>query len=239
MKTQKNIAMILAGGISARMKSPVPKQFHIVRGKPVIVYTIEAFQNSVAIDEIVVVLLKEWDDILKKYIEEYNLTKVRKIIFGGATGFQSIQNGVKYLSETYQDEDIILIHDAVRPLLTEEIINNNIIGVQKHGNAITFVPATEALLYSEDGEMSEKIVDRNLILRTQTPQSLRLKDLVKLHADAQKANITDAVATCTLMVEMGYKVYGVMGNNSNFKLTTPEDVTLFRAYLDAKEKGET
>lgn len=234
MRSEKNVAMILAGGVGARMNSPVPKQFHMIKGKPVMVYTIEAFQNSTAIDDIVIVLLKEWDDIMSKYIAKYNLDKVSKIVFGGSTGFQSIQNGVKYLSETYQDEDIILIHDAVRPLLTEEVINNNIAGVEKYGNAVTVIPATEALLYSEDGETSKKIIDRNLILRTQTPQSLRLKELVNIHKEANRAGIKDTVATCTLLVETGRKVHAVMGDNSNFKLTMPEDVALFEAYLDAK-----
>jgi len=238
MRKQKNIAMILAGGVGARMQSAVPKQFHMVKGKPVIVYAIEAFQKSVAIDEIVVVLSKGWSDILEKYIREYSLTKVARLVPGGDTGFQSIRSGVNYLAETYEDGDIILIHDAVRPLLSEEVINNNIAGVEKNGNAITIVPTTEALLYSEDGEVSEKIIDRSQILRTQTPQSLRLGELVRLHEEAQAAGITDTVATCTLLVELGRKVYAVMGDNSNFKLTMPEDVALFEAYLDAKKKKE-
>lgn len=233
---EKKIAMILAGGVGSRMKSPTPKQFHICKGKPVIVYTLEAFQQATAVDEIVVVLLEEYNDILQKYIDEYNLDKVTKIVFGGETGFESIRNGVKYLSETYQPEDIILIHDAVRPLLSEDVINSNIAGVEKNGNAITVVPATEALLYSEDGESSEKIIDRSLILRTQTPQSLRLKDLVQIHKDADKLGIVDTVATCTLLIETGHKVHTVLGDNSNFKLTMPEDVALFEAYLDARGK---
>lgn len=236
MRKPKNIALVMAGGVGARMKSPVSKQFHMVKGKPVIVYTLEAFQQSVAIDEIVVVLLSGWTDILEKYIREYQLTKVTKIVLGGDTGFQSIRNGVNFLKANYEPEDIILIHDAVRPLLSEAVINNNIAGVEKYGNAITVVPTTEALLYSEDGIMSERIVDRSQILRTQTPQSLRLGDLAKLHEDAVAAGVLDTVATCTLLVELGRKVYAVEGDNSNFKLTMPEDVALFEAYLDAKDK---
>jgi len=234
MRKSKIVAMVLAGGVGARMGSPVPKQFAIIKDKPIIVYTLEIFQKSVSVDEIVVVLLKEWNDILEKYISQYNLTKVRKIVFGGATGFESIHNGVRYLATAYHDTDIILIHDAVRPLLTEEVINANITGVEEHGNAVTVVPSTEALLFSEDGKVSKRTIDRNLILRTQTPQSLRLGDLIELHEEAQLAGVTDTVATCTLLIEMGHQVYVVPGDNSNFKLTTVEDLTLFEACLEAK-----
>jgi len=237
MRTEKNVALIMAGGVGARMNSAVPKQFHIIKDKPVIVYAVEAFQHSTAIDEIVIVVLEEWREILVKYIEKYELDKVAKVVVGGSTGFESIQNGVKYLEDTYGDDDIILIHDAVRPLLSEEVINNNIAGVQKHGNAITCIPTTEALLYSEDGETSGRIVNRDHILRTQTPQSLRLKDLVDVHREARERGLVDTVATCTLLVEMGRQVHAVLGDNSNFKITMPEDVALFEAYLDAKARG--
>ena len=229
----KNIAMIIAGGVGARMQSSVPKQFHIVKNKPIIVYTIEVFQKSVLIDEIIVVILKDYEDLLQKYIEEFKLTKVSKIVYGGDTGFKSIGNGVEYLASIFDDEDIILIHDAVRPLISEDIINANIVGVNKNGNAITVVPATEVLLYSEDGEISEKIVDRDKILRTQTPQSLKLKELKQIHIKAKEKGIIDSVATCTLLIETGNKVYTVLGENSNFKLTMTEDVSLFEAYLDS------
>ncbi len=235
---EKKVALVMAGGVGARMKSPVPKQFHIVKGKPVIVYTLEAFQKATAIDDIVVVLLEEYSDILEKYIEQYGLNKVAKIVHGADSGFRSIRNGVNYLSENYDSEDIILIHDAVRPLLSEEVINGNIAGVEKYGNAITIVPTTEALLYSDDGETSEKVIDRNLILRTQTPQSLRLKDLVRIHEESDRLGIVDTVATCTLLIETGNKVFTVLGDNANFKLTMPEDVALFEAHLDAARKKE-
>lgn len=234
VNSEKNVALILGGGVGLRMHNPLPKQFHIVRGKPVIVHTIEAFQNSAAIDDIVVVVKDEWKAIVQKYIQEFSLDKVTGIVSGGETGFQSIRNGVNYLNRTYSDQDIVLIHDAVRPLLGEETINSNIVGAKEHGNAITVVPATEALLYSVDGETSNKVVNRNYILRTQTPQSIRLKDLVQLHEEAAAHGITDTVATCTLLIELGHTVHTVMGDNTNFKLTRAEDISLFEAFLDAR-----
>lgn len=232
------MAMVMAGGAGLRMGGGVPKQFRIVRGKPVLVYTIEAFQNSAMIDDIVVVIVSDWSGILQKYVDEFSLTKVTKIVCGGSTGYESIANGVDYLGRTYAPNDVVLIHDAVRPLLTEEIINNNIAGVKENGNAITVVPTTEALLYSEDAFSSTKIVDRNVILRTQTPQSLRVGDLVKLHAEARAAGVVDSVATCTLLIEMGKPVFAVKGDGLNFKITTPEDMDLFKAYLKVREKRQ-
>lgn len=230
----KVIAMVLAGGVGARMRGPVPKQFMVVRDKPVLVYTIEAFQRAVAVDGIVVVSLPEWAGIVEQYVKDRSLSKVMAVVPGGTTGFESIRHGLHYLEEHRSQDDIILIHDGVRPLLTEEVINANIAGVEKYGNAVTAVPATEALLYTSGGETSSQVVERSHIARTQTPQSLRLRDLSLIHRQADEMGIHDSVATCTLLVETGHVVHTVMGDNSNFKLTSPEDVALFEAYLDAK-----
>jgi len=233
----KNIAMIMAGGVGARMKAKIPKQFIVVNNKPILIYTLEVFEKSPSIDEIVVVLHKDWFDITQRYIADYKFKKVKHLVLGGDLGFESIQNGVRFLSENYEGEDIVLIHDAVRPLVNDNIINSNIAGVIENGNAITYIPSTEALLFSDNGEYSEKIVDRDTILRTQTPQSLYLKDLVALHKEAVKKKITNSVATCTLLIELGHKVFPVLGDNSNFKITSPEDIALLKAYLDQNEKN--
>lgn len=232
--SSKVIAMVLAGGVGARMRGPVPKQFMVVKGKPVLVYTLEAFQHAVAVEDIVVVSLPEWTRIVEEYVENCHLTKVKAVVPGGPSGFESIRRGLHHLVEHYSDDDIILIHDGVRPLLTEEVINANIAGVEKYGNAVTAVPATEALLYTDNGESSQLVVERSHIMRTQTPQSLRLRDLALIHRQADKLGIHDSVATCTLLIETGHVVHAVRGDNSNFKLTSPEDVSLFEAYLNAK-----
>lgn len=229
-----NIALIIAGGVGARMNMSTPKQFISVKGKPVIVYTLEAFQRNNSIDAIAVVCLEGWEDILRTYVEKYRITKLKWIIRGGDTGFQSLRNGMLLLKENCSGDDVIIIHDAVRPLVSDDIINANIAGVVKNGTAVTVVPATEALLFSEDGEKSASVADRRLIWRTQTPQSLRLSKFIWAHEEAVRRGITDTVATCTLLVELGEEVHFVFGEGTNFKITSKEDIGLMEAYIDAQ-----
>lgn len=231
-----NIGLVIAGGVGARMNNTTPKQFIVVKGKPIIIHTLEAFQNNSSIDYIAVVCLKGWEDILKKYARKYNITKLKWIAPGGSTGMESLRNGMEVLRADCDPDDIIVIHDAVRPLLSDDIINANIAGVVEFGTAVTSIPCTEALLYSENKETSDKVVDRNLIWRTQTPQSLRLRKFIWAHEEAQKRGITDTVATCTLLVELGEEVHFVLGKNDNFKITTAEDIGLLEAYLTQREK---
>lgn len=232
--TGKNIAMILAGGVGARANMHTPKQFVVIDNKPIIVHTLMVFNRNSQIDEIVVVLLEGWTAVMERYVSEFGLTKVKYMVKGGDTGQESIKNGVDLLKEKYHPEDIILIHDGVRPLVTDEIINANISGVLLNGSAVTVVPATEALLHTKNGITSDSTVNRNTTFRTQTPQSLRLGKLCQLHEEAAKQGIGNSVATCTLMIELGEKVHFAKGNNSNFKITTGADIRLFEAYLKSQ-----
>ena len=228
-----NIGLIIAGGVGARVNNSTPKQFIMVKGKPVIAYTLEVFQNNSQIDAIAVVCLSGWEDMLRKYARQYHLDKLRWIVKGGRTGMESLRNGMELLRQHCSDDDIIVIHDAVRPLITDDIINSNIASVAEYGTAVTYIPSTEALLYSDDGEYSSEVVDRSKIFRTQTPQSLRLSKFVWEHEEAKKRGITDTVSTCTLLVELGETVHFVRGLNTNLKITTAEDFALFSSYLDA------
>ena len=235
-RTYMNIGLVIAGGIGARMNNTTPKQFIVVKGKPIIIYTLEAFQNNSSIDAIAVVCLKGWEDILKNYCSRYGITKLKWVIPGGATGLESLRNGMEALKTNCDGNDIVVIHDAVRPLLSDDIINANIAGVVEFGTAITSIPCTEALMYSADRETSDKVVDRDLIWRTQTPQSLRLSKFIWAHEEAKKRGISNTVATCTLLVELGETVHFVLGQNSNFKITTAEDIELFEAFLTQRER---
>jgi 2-C-methyl-D-erythritol 4-phosphate cytidylyltransferase len=233
-----NIGVIIAGGIGARMNAPTPKQFIVVRERPIIVYTLEEFNKNEQIDAILVVCLKGWEDILWKYAKKYKLNKLKWVIAGGDTGMESLRNSMEFLKANCDPNDILIIHDAVRPLVSDDIINANIAGVTEFGTAITCVPCTEALLHSDDGETSTRVIDRNLIHRTQTPQSLRLSKFIWAHEEAQKRDINDTVATCTLLVELGESVHFVLGQGTNFKITTSEDIDLLDAFLHAKKKKE-
>lgn len=237
-----NIGLIIAGGVGSRMKAKIPKQFMKVEGKEVIFYTLEAFQKNRDIDAIAVVCLQGWEDVLVRGAKEYGITKMleqpdRGVVPGGDTGMHSLRNGMLYLKEHYDGDSIVVIHDAVRPLISQDIITANVAGVKRHGTAITTVPATEALLQvtDEDPDNSSVVVDRSYIARTQTPQSLRLDKFVWAHEEAVKRGIKDTVATCTLLIELGESVHLILGEGTNFKITTQEDIDLMKAYLKASE----
>ncbi len=231
-----NIGLLIAGGVGRRMNMNIPKQFIEVNGKPVIIYTLEAFQNNENIDEIAVVCLKDWMDDLKNWAQKYGITKLTTVVEGGDTGMESLRVGMYALSEKYDGDDIIVIHDAVRPLISDRIIDDNVEGVKKYGNAITVLPSNSALLYSEDSLSSNRVVDRDLIANTQTPQSLRLSKFKEIHLQAIDKGIKDTVATCTLLVELGNTVYFVDGDEMNFKITTAEHIDLLRAYLNMRDE---
>ena len=213
----------------------MPKQFVIVDGKPIIIHTLEVFNRNRQIDDIVLVIVDGWQTVMERYLEEFNIAKVRRMVVGGETGQESIRNGVEYLQQKYSPEDIILIHDAVRPLVTDEVINSNIRGVLLNGTAITVIPVTEALLHTDNRLSSSNIVDRYTTLRTQTPQSLRLSLLSELHRDATQKDIRNSVATCTLLIELGHEVHFANGDSANFKITTESDIRLLDAYLKSRK----
>ena len=182
------------------------------------------------------VCLDGWHEILKAYAKQFGITKLVSVVSGGATGFESIVNGTKEVARLFPGEkDIIMIHDAIRPNLSADIISSNLVVCREKGNAITCIPCQEAMLYSEDRMSSSESINRDNLLRTQTPQSFYVKDLRKLHEAAIKKGITNTVASCTLMIEMGKTVYKSIGSEKNVKLTTPDDIEIFKALLNSKK----
>ena len=230
----KNIALIIAGGSGQRMGQDIPKQFLTVNEKPVIVYTLEAFQKHAEIDSIAVVCVDGWERVLEAYAKQFNITKLKKIIAGGKNGQDSIRNGIFVLEEMFDKDDIVLIHDAIRPMVSAEIISDCIVKTRKYGNAITCIPCAEAMLETENATVSTGTYPRDKLKRTQTPQGFHLGEICQLHRDALKAGITNSVASCTLMIEMGKQVYFSSGSEKNIKLTTVEDIDIFKALLAAK-----
>ena len=229
-----NIALIIAGGVGNRMGQDIPKQFLTVNEKPVIIYTLEAFQNHAEIDKIVVVCVEGWEQVLRAYAKQFNISKMTRIVPGGKNGQESIRNGVFEIEKTAHSDDLVLIHDAIRPMVSGEIISDCIDKTKKYGNAITCIPCAEAMLQTEDAESSISSYPREKLKRTQTPQGFRVRDICQLHRDALIAGITNSVASCTLMIEMGKKVYFSKGSEKNIKLTTVEDIDIFKALLLAK-----
>lgn len=229
-----NVALLIAGGSGNRMGQSIPKQFLTVNERPVIVYTLEAFQKHPEIDAIGVVCISGWETVLQAYANQFNITKLKYIIPGGKNGQESIRNGVYELEKHFAVDDIVLIHDAIRPMVSADIISDCIRVTREKGNAITVIPCAEAMLQTEDGLISSGSYPRDRLKRTQTPQGFSLGKICDLHRRALELGITNSVASCTLMIEMGEQVYFSVGSEKNIKLTTVEDIDIFKALLMAK-----
>ena len=232
-----NIGLLIAGGSGNRMHQDIPKQFITVNERPVIVYTLEAFENHPEIDAIAVVCIEGWEQVLWAYAKQFNITKLKHIVAGGKNGQDSIRNGVYELEHHYSPDDIVLIHDAIRPMVSAEIISDNIRVAREYGNATTVIPCAEAMMQTEDGIVSSGSYPRDRLKRTQTPQAFHIGEICDLHRKALEAGITNSVASCTLMIEMGKQVYFSSGSEKNIKLTTVEDIDIFKALLAAKRSS--
>lgn len=236
----KKIGVIFAGGVGSRMRSKgKPKQFLEVGGKPIIVHTVEIFQKAKIIDEIVIVILKDWQDEMNRLVEKFELTKVKKIVPGGKTGQLSIFNGLEAAEElSMDDSDIVLIHDGVRPLINEEVLENNVKNVIEKGSAITTAPAKETVVLVNNEMDVESVVDRNQSYIAKAPQSFYLKDILGTHRLAMKEGITDSIDSSTLMGMYNKKLSIISGPYENIKITTPDDFYMFSALADAKENAQ-
>ena len=232
----KNIVLIIAGGVGARMGQDIPKQFINVYDKPVIVYTLEAFQKHPSIDAIEVVCLDGWHDVLWAYAKQFGIAKLQNIVSGGKNGQDSIRNGLYDIASRHNgSDDIVLVHDAIRPMVSNDIISDNIRVCRQYGNAITVVPCTAAMLKTFDSLSTEEQVPRDNLKITQTPQAFFLQDIIAAHKEALKKGITNSVASCTMYIELGRKLYMSAGSEKNLKLTTAEDIEIFKALLNAKK----
>ena len=230
-------ALIIAGGKGVRTNQDIPKQFINIDNVPVLIYTLNAFQQHPEIDEILVVCIDGWQEMLRAYAKQFNITKLKQVISGGNTGQESIRNGILELKKHHDEEDIVLIHDGIRPNVSQEIISGCLAQCRLFGSAITVIPCAEAmLLRQENGKSSGKVIDRDCLARTQTPQAFPLKKLLWAHEEAEKRGITNSVATCTLMIELGEEVCFCAGSEKNVKITTVEDIEIFKALLYSKKE---
>lgn len=233
-----NIGLIFAGGTGVRMNSKgKPKQFLEIYGKPIIVYTLEVFENHSDIDKIIVVCIEEYIDELKKIIEKYRLQKIFSVVAGGATGFDSIFNGLAALENVCEGDDIVLIHDGVRPLIDGQTISENIKCAKKHGNAITSVPAVEGIMVSSDGATVDDFPDRKVLYTTKAPQSFRFRVIYDLYKKARQDNFV-SIESAYLAHRYGVKLHIVKGSYNNIKVTTPTDYYILRAILENIENAQ-
>ena len=232
----KKIAIIFAGGSGQRMGGEIPKQFLKVCGKDIIIHTLELFENNDDIDEIYVVCIKDWISYLEKLINKFDINKVVSVIPGGKSGQDSIFIGLNEVKKT-NDNAIVLIHDGVRPLVSEETISNCVESVEKYGTAITVTPAYETPLISFGGEYIEEMPDRNVVYTAQAPQCFYLNDLYNAHLNERKVNpeYLGIVDSGGLLHKNGFKCHLVLGNRGNIKVTTPEDFCTLIGNLNARD----
>jgi 2-C-methyl-D-erythritol 4-phosphate cytidylyltransferase len=235
-----NIAVIFAGGVGSRMNTKDrPKQFLMVHGKPIIVHTIEIFEHHEEINGIIVVCVSDWMDYMEEMKYRFRLDKIGKIVPGGETGQMSIYNGLKAAEELYgRDGNIVLIHDGVRPLITEKLISENIACVKKNGSAITCAPAKETVALIDTSNGIDEIVPRDRSRIAKAPQSFYLKDILEAQEKSIADGNTNMIDSCTLMRYYGKRLYAVEGSSENIKITTPDDFYTFRAIYDARENEQ-
>lgn len=229
------VAILIAGGVGSRMGLDIPKQFVNVNGKPVIGYTMENFQNHPLVDAIEVVCIEGWHDVLRTYAEQYGITKLKWIVPGGATGQESIRNGVYNLEGKCRPDDIVVIHDGIRPLVDDAVLTDVIQKCKLYGNAVTSLPYNEQIfVVSKDDETTTtEYIPRETLRRVSTPQAYRF-DLVdeKYHeAFSKEIGIFGSSYTNTMMVELGVRLHFAAGSDKNIKLTTRDDLEIFKAFL--------
>lgn len=234
-----NIAVIFAGGAGKRMNTKSrPKQFLELNGKPIIIYTLELFDNHPNIDAIVIACIEDWIPFLKKMINKFEIGKVKRIVSGGTTGQESIYKGLCVAEElSSENETIVLIHDGVRPLITEDTITDNIKKVKECGSCITCIYATETFVVKND-DNTLMIPERKNSLIARAPQSFLLKDIINAHRKALKEGRNDFIDSCTMMSYYGYKLGLIEGPMENIKITTPTDYFIFRAMNEVHENQQ-
>lgn len=226
-----NIAIITAAGTGSRMNQSTPKQFMDINGKPLIVYTLEKFDQSDLIDEIAISCLDGWQDTIKELIKKYSISKVKHIVTGGKTGQESITNAYNAIKDKCDDNSNIVIHDGNRPNLSQELIKNSIELCEKKGNAILYIPCQEVMFISDDFISSTEQIDRSRLARTQTPHVFKKHLLDKLFSLAEKNSLYSEVAICSLCQKVGETIYLCKGDEKNIKITFQSDIDIFKALL--------
>lgn len=227
------VAIVIAGGSGNRMGQDIPKQFINVYDKPILIYTLEDFQNHPGIDAIEVVCISGWEEMVRAYANQFNITKLKWIVPGGSTGQESIRNGVYNLEGICEDDDVVIIHDGIRPLVDETVLTDVIEKCKKYGNAVTSLPYNEQIFEVDDAISTVKYIPRETLRRVSTPQAYKFAKLDWGYHEAfeKKIGIYGSSYTNTMMVELGERLYFAAGSDKNIKLTTKDDLELFKAFL--------
>lgn len=234
-----NVAIVFAGGSGQRMNSAAkPKQFLELYGKPIIVFTLEVFQHHPEIDQVIVPCIAGWEDYLQELLDKYRLTKVTKVLTGGRDTQESKMIALKHLATFCAPDDVVVIHDAVRPLITEKMISDNLEAVRLHGSAISVVPFSETGIVSSNGLTTRESIIRNTLYIAKAPQSFYFSDVYAAHAKGNDMDPTVTIDTCSLMTALGIELHLVPCETTNIKITTPEDFFVFKALIDLRESRD-
>ena len=234
-----NIALIFAGGVGSRMNSKsLPKQFLLINGKPIIIHTLEVFQCHPQIDYLCVSCVSDYMEHLNSICKAFGITKLKWLVPGGETGQLSIYNGLKIIHDNCPEDSVVLIHDGVRPVITQELISANIEGVLNHGSAISCAKAIETHARIDGNGKITQILSRETSVVAKAPQSFYVKNIFDAHIQAIKEKKIDFIDSASMMLHYGYELYSVLCENSNIKITTPSDFYTLRALLEAKENSQ-
>lgn len=231
-------ALIIAGGVGERTGNKVPKQFLNIFDKPIIIYTLEAFQKHKEVDAITVVCLDGWHEFLKTYCQQFGISKLVSVVSGGVNGQNSIYNGIVDISTRCKGDDIVIIHEATRPLVSGDIISDSIRVCKEFGGAVAAVSCNDAMLNMSSYDTANKYIPRETLVKAQNPHTFPLDKLLWAHKLAKERMITDSVATSTLMAELGEPLHLSKGSEKNFKITTNEDIEIFKAIILSKPQNE-
>lgn len=228
-----NVAVIIAGGSGHRMNQDIPKQFLNVYDKPIIIYTLEGFQRHPEIDAIEVVCLDGWHDVLRAYARQFGITKLKWVVSGGETAQESIRNGLFNLKDVCSPDDTIIIHDGIRPMVEDFVLTDILVKCREYGNAVTSLPYNEQIFVADDAESTVQYVPRDTLRRVSTPQAYRYEKLLWAYEKAFSEGIGIQASTYanTLMTDLGERLYFAAGSEKNIKLTTKDDLELFKAYM--------
>lgn len=232
-----NIAVLLAGGVDPNFQMDIPKQFVNVYNRPVIVYTMEIFQNHPEIDAIMVACLGGWENMVNAYAKQFNISKLKWVITGGSCGQETSKLAVDKLVESCTEDDIVIIHDAIRPMVSDEIISDSIYTCKKKGMGVAAVTSMDNVMMTDDGMTGRLSISRYAFRRIQTPQTYHLGELKKAHEEAVVRNIRGENDTNNMISRLGRNVFFSKGSDTNLKINTVEDVTMFKA-LYAMEHGD-
>lgn len=232
-----NIAMLLAGGTDPAFKMDIPKQFVNVYNRPIIVYTMQIFQNHPEIDAIMVACLSGWENMVRAYAKQFGISKLKWVISGGKCGQETSKIAVDKLMESCSPDDIIIIHDAIRPMVSDEIISDSIDTCKKKGMGVAAVISMDNVMMTDDGTSGKQSISRYAFRRIQTPQTYHLGELQRAHKEAVEKNIIGENDTNNMISRLGYHVSFSTGSDTNLKINTIEDVTIFKA-LYSMQNGD-